>query len=109
MEDECSRRYSYESELFTNGSVIADDSSTTVLEGCAVGAGAKFPNTQPAMIKNPPKIPVGVKTSPRVTKANAAPHNDVVVIRSVSSVADTTLRATVSKYCNEMEMGTIKG
>lgn len=93
------RSLRYESKLVTNGSTI--DDSSTVLEGCP---GVIFPKAQPAIINSPPNIPVGVRNSPKVTKAKPAPQSDVVVIKSVSSDADTTLRATVSKYYDESEV-----
>ena len=62
-----------------------------------------FPRTHPPIIKRPPTIPVGERTSPKVTNAKAAPHNEVVVMSNVSSVADTTLSATVSRYFGEYE------
>ena len=60
--------------------------------------GASCPRAQPPMINNPPTIPVGERISPMVTYAKAAPQTEVLVMSNVSSVADTTFNATVSRY-----------
>jgi hypothetical protein len=54
--------------------------------------------THPDKIKVPPSIPTVVMVSPIVRYANRDPHSDMLVIRMVSSVADTTDSAIVSNH-----------
>ena len=78
----------------SNSAVPTDgDGSFFSLEG-----GDIFPKTHPDKIKAPPNIPLGVSTSPRAKNPKRAPHKDMVVMRRVNSLAETTLSATVSKY-----------
>ena len=58
----------------------------------------RFPHTHPAKINAPPINPDVDNTSPSVTYAKPAPQIETVVINKVSSDADITFKAMVSKY-----------
>lgn len=53
---------------------------------------------QLATIITPPTMPVCANTSPVHVQAKSEPQRDMLVMSIVSSVADITLRAVVSRY-----------